>query len=61
MLILKKFSTLHQEVLDDWAERQRRKKIERADQDNGTEQENKKRSTMHRKRARTGRRNFLLH
>ena len=46
MLILKKFSTLHQEVLDDRAERQRRKKVERTDQEHGAEQQNKKRSAM---------------
>ena len=61
VLILKKFSTLHEEVLDDWAKRQRRKKVERADQNNGPEQENKKRSAMHWKRAGAGGRDLLLH
>src|SRR4029453_2604844 len=58
--ILEKFSALHQEVLNDWPERQRGEKVERANQQHGAEQQNEKCSSMHWKRAGTGRRDFLL-
>ncbi len=50
--ILKKFSTLHQEVLDDRSERQRREKIQRADQEHGADEQNEKCAAMNWKRAR---------
>src|SRR4029077_5240589 len=42
--ILKKFSALHEEVLDDWPEGQRGEKIERADQEDRAEKQNQKRA-----------------
>src|SRR5262245_31843435 len=58
---LEKFSALHQEMLDDWAERQRREKIEGTDQEHGSQKQNKKRAARNWKGANARRRDFLLH
>src|SRR5262249_21658657 len=61
MSISEEFSSLHEEMLDDWAKSQRREKIECADQKHGSKKQNKKRATGDWKSADAWRRDFLLH